>query len=1355
MRELIQQCQAFYDAHRSQSALDQLAKVSWSPDAGVPSANDVDALLLKIRCLIRLERFRDAFRLVDMLTTPDPPEHRCGEMLRLKGILWRLAQHRVDPSILVLERAVQVSEPGAERAKAMAELAYSWAIKGCYTSANEAIEQAREESKHELVVGYRHGQLLLLARDLYRSRACFTDLRQLEGGDRLARDGLAFIELALGDLPTASAHLDALGPALPDELWLRRRRLDLLSVIDPEAELSLLEEIRQTSPDSDHAQLDELRIAELCYLAGDHPLAQKRLTVLQQGSNGAIAASASRLAAAVARLPHGALPDIVQLNNVPFLARARHPGTAALELMLTMLGRKVEPEWLPEVETLGWAAEFFQLAGIATARFTGDIDDILRALAVGAPVLVGEARDRLRLVVGVDRTRNAVLLRDPSDIGVHACDLVDFRPLLEAGALAALPAHLDESPVISHPGLTALDGAQRLFEHGRDDAAVAQLIRLTETLPAARLSWNLLLEYDLDRLEWDAQHGLDDICERIEQRIAAAAIACGDGVWLDIHRGRLLELQGELERAAAAYDHALEHDDDLDLLIRAGETHRQLNHQEVAERLFWSGLERAPAHSGLNMSIAGLYCDEEDTRMARHFVRVALELAPQDAYNLLNLGRLREMEGAYEAAAEAYAQSLLQRRGDPFVLERLGVALSFQGRSEEGAKRLQEAIDLKEGDGATTNIPARLSLADLYLRAGEPQQALDVCKALLGLDPENPMAQAIGGVALIALDQVELGIALLRSALERDPDYHWARQHMAAALQQSGRIGEARELLAEAVERNPEDAWAQQQLAQAFWVAGDREAALKVLLSACRIQGYNHELLLTQLVSMLHQLERSSEAVDQVRAALARHGERPSVRLLAMHEFARAGCWDELATLVDVQLDSAPDDTESLLFAALVAHHQGRTRRVDEYVEQALAHRPDNEEAILHIVALLGDLERWEAAETALSWANDPLQLDFCEQGLRILGRNPRYVERCLELARAGCAKTHNRLDYLLHVAKYATCLGFRDEARRALMLAIARHPNDPQPALELARLLSQQGELTAALAAIERARLLGAANDHCDEIRLELLIAAGRWSEVSELSQQLAAQRNDHGRQRAQIAWVIATLHTHGDAAMLTELAQLESEFPLSGDQITEVAQGALDAGRPRLARQLVERALAGDPKANSPLLVLAALHLREGELAMAEATLNELLQRDNTSGRGFELLAWLRWLQERPGAEAAARIALNIDPTRSGAWSALATALLATGERDAALPALEWALALAPRNQRTEIEQALMAWLCGDVDAARSWLARGELAGSKPIASHRNANSSTANPPKDLHDDSAWRVRIDRARALLDEAS
>jgi adenylate cyclase len=194
-----------------------------------------------------------------------------------------------------------------------------------------------------------------------------------------------------------------------------------------------------------------------------------------------------------------------------------------------------------------------------------------------------------------------------------------------------------------------------------------------------------------------------------------------------------------------------------------------------------------------------------------HFFRRAIDLDPNfaAAYAQLAIATIHEatmfLKGSVEEAVNE-ANALAQRSvsldpTDALGQTSLGAALALRGDYEGGLAEVGRALA----------INPNLAIGHAYLGAvllysGHPREAIDAIREALRRDPFEPSR-------VIRLSHIALGHYLLcdydaavdmaKTTIRSYPDHPWAYRHLAAALGQLGRIGEAQEALQKAIATAP------------------------------------------------------------------------------------------------------------------------------------------------------------------------------------------------------------------------------------------------------------------------------------------------------------------------------------------------------------------------------------------------------------------------------------------------------------------------------------------------------------------------------------------------------------------------
>jgi tetratricopeptide (TPR) repeat protein len=145
---------------------------------------------------------------------------------------------------------------------------------------------------------------------------------------------------------------------------------------------------------------------------------------------------------------------------------------------------------------------------------------------------------------------------------------------------------------------------------------------------------------------------------------------------------------------------------------------------EIAERVAPLVVEAArPAGKG-SLAADDWYewgCELEDATpdQAREAYRRALELEPDHADSLVNLGRLLHAAGAPSVAEGHYRRALQARPDDETAAFNLGVVLEDQDRLDDAIEAYERAVTIE-----ATCADAHYNAALLYERRGDPAAAL-------------------------------------------------------------------------------------------------------------------------------------------------------------------------------------------------------------------------------------------------------------------------------------------------------------------------------------------------------------------------------------------------------------------------------------------------------------------------------------------------------------------------------------------------------------------------------------------------------------------------------------------------------
>ena len=346
---------------------------------------------------------------------------------------------------------------------------------------------------------------------------------------------------------------------------------------------------------------------------------------------------------------------------------------------------------------------------------------------------------------------------------------------------------------------------------------------------------------------------------------------------------QLLALQNDRPAAIGEYEKILELDaSQYDVLQAIGGLYESMGEFESALDYYSRYVERFPDSERSFRVVGNLYRQLGEHEQARANYERALLVDPGSVESLIALGslehttgRMPEAEARYDEALEA-ASTSEQRAA---VLEGLQQFHDWRGQVRKAIEyraRRNETLQRSTHPPVQTAVDRLVSL-DLFVRAGEPEAALDSLATLQGsLEPPLDVLGSLGAVvvfseledaerlseAVTALNQMiaalgfehlrtlaleaegrlselegdcESGLEKYSAALALDPARAGLHTKIGRCERKLGRLDEAAASLAGTLKVRPADAEALLELALVKEEAGDREAALEQVDAALEV----------------------------------------------------------------------------------------------------------------------------------------------------------------------------------------------------------------------------------------------------------------------------------------------------------------------------------------------------------------------------------------------------------------------------------------------------------------------------------------------------------------------------------------
>jgi tetratricopeptide (TPR) repeat protein len=602
-----------------------------------------------------------------------------------------------------------------------------------------------------------------------------------------------------------------------------------------------------------------------------------------------------------------------------------------------------------------------------------------------------------------------------------------------------------------------------------------------------------------------------------------------------------------LRRLAEVYERDGRYDESLELLRRAAARAPldAINHGCLADALWRKGEgDEALAHLQQALVLDPGYdwawntlrewsrqIDQPD--LAVHFARRLTERRPQEARSWLMLARML---------------------GKPSDLEEQLVALD---RAIALNPRCIEAYDLKA----------------MYLTwSHRYREALQACQAPVW-DGQTPLLLR-GRAAWVEAERGRLpeAIALMRGALEEDPNYYWGWENLAKWARQSWAKADYCEAAGNLVRLAPQNSTAHGYLAEALWRQGDRETALQGIQHALRIDpGYEwgwdvlrdwsrqmgqrestlafarqlaqdrpHDarawLMLAKFLDAPAEVAEQLDALEKSLALNPRCEEAHDLRAVALSRLKRH---DEAAQACQVPLREGRVPLILRGRAAWVEAERGRLPEAIAAMRVVLADDPNYYWGWEHLgkwarqSASYADYR--DAAENLVRLApEDSIAHGYLADALWRLGEKEPALERVRQALRIDPGYEWG-WDVL---RDWSHQMGQRDAAISFTRELTEQRPQEARSWLMLARALSEPAEADERLAALEKTIAL---NPHCEDaydLKAFTLTRLRRYDEALQACQSPVWNGKTPITLRGRAAWVEAERGRRSEAIKLMKAA-------------------------------------------------------------------------------------------------------------------------------------------------------------------------------------------------------------------------
>jgi tetratricopeptide (TPR) repeat protein len=776
----------------------------------------------------------------------------------------------------------------------------------------------------------------------------------------------------------------------------------------------------------------------------------------------------------------------------------------------------------------------------------------------------------------------------------------------------------------------------------------------------------------------------------ISDHSAAARVATRGLPMAPTGESRLHLLAGEALLELERFDEATNYlekatrysPDDLRAWVLLGRANAKLGRFDAARRAFERATGLAPADASIHIIRANFEQSHgEPSRALDAFVR-ASELSPKSS------------EAALGAARSAFCLDELEKS-----LHWLRVVLAIDPALPEAVK-LSGMVQFKLGrydqalaplSSATTFLPKDpeiwSTLAECHRRVGNDQREYETRERAFELDPSPEIALPLAIIArkLRCYERVVEVLAPIATTNPRDARMPY---ELGLALEQLGRIPEARTALDAACKADPSEAKRHSDLGRLCLHSGDPNAALTALEHANRLDATSPDTR-AFLGRAYHQVGLLSEA-KQVFSELNRIWPGNADTLYALSQvLAESKDTEDAAHYLDKVLAIEPKHTDAMVLRGQIALRLEQPEDALRFFRAAELERPQAPDVLVGVIEATTRANRYDEAVLAAR---------------RYLRIRPEDTECLCQLAR--------------NLEK----LGRDDEATQAWRDALRQSPESPEIQLQLGLVLHKRGQYTDAERSLTSALKGGAGvASHwalladCHERLGSLDEAAKALGQSVELEPDSAERCNRLGHleltlgrepnalkylTRAfelgfadeQLSPTLARLHVNQadrhvyaeqHTAALASLLSAQRHAPSSPDVPFRLGTVYQRLGREPEAIEALEQAEKNGNRSTPCLLLLAQLAARQLRFELAQRSYHAVLRAEPSNLQALDgHIQSLVSLGRATEAVADLTRAVELRPGNPDYHTHLGALLCADGRLEAALPHLTQAAELKHRS-------------------------------------------------------------------------
>lgn len=700
------------------------------------------------------------------------------------------------------------------------------------------------------------------------------------------------------------------------------------------------------------------------------------------------------------------------------------------------------------------------------------------------------------------------------------------------------------------------------------------------------------------------------------------------------------------------------------LLLKGDLQRGPLQQRDNALASYRAAAEANPTSVTAHASIISLLLDQRDLPGAKAQLALLKAAHPNHPETRLFEAQMSFLDKDYAKTRDIAGLLLKVAPNDPRVLQLAGAAEMRLGALAAAESYFGQVLKL-----VPRALAPRQTLAQIYLRSGQPEKAVEVLQPVLDGGAADANSLTLAGQAYLQRGDMEKSEAAFARAAKVDPKSTTARTALALSQLSKGKTSDGFAEL-EAVAAEDSGSRANLALISARLRSNDLDGALKAI-DALEKKQPNQPLAHVLRGNVQVRRKDMAAATASFEKALALDKQYfPAAAALAALDMT-AGKADAAKTRFDDLLKTDPKNPRALLaLAELKARTGGSKDDVTKSLGEAVRANPSELAPRVLLVRYLVNQRDYKAAlvaaqDAAAALPNSPEVLDTLGGAQLAAGQTQQAVSTFVKLAAMRPAQPEPEM----RLAAAYVAANELDAAKRSLDRALRIKPGLQQAQLalaEVALLQKNPGQAMDIALALQKAQ---------PKSPVGFLVAAGVESQRRKPDAAAAALR----QAIALGAGTEAAIKLHGEL--------------LKGSKKDDADKWAATWKKDH-------------PRDAAFIYYLGDAALARNDVPAAEAHYRAVLELQPDNALALNNVSWLLTRQQKPGAVAMAERANQLMPDQPALMDTLASALASENQTPRAIELQKKAVAQAPEDGNLRLNLARLYIKAGDKPQARTEL-------------------------------------------------